>query len=95
MVGYETLLVFFHFGFKFWPVCFTKKQDIAWFLFMLGSFNSVLTKTRSWSPRPGEDLTSVKRVGFVVRNRSKMLSCHVGSETTCVKLYSCIRFKKS
>ena len=30
------LLVFFHFGFKFRPVSFTKKQNIAWFLFMLG-----------------------------------------------------------
>ena len=49
-------------------------------------FNSALAETRSWSPRPGEHWTSVIRVGFLIRNRSQMLSCCVGSETTCVKL---------
>ena len=86
MVRYETLLVFFHFGFKFRPVCLLKSKTLRVFCLYWEGFNSALAETRSWSPRPGEHLTSVIRVGFVVRIRSKMLSCRKGSETTCVGL---------
>ena len=56
-----------------------KRRTLCGFCLCWGGFNSALAETRSWSPRPGEHLTSVIRVGFVVRNRSKMLSCRVGS----------------